>query len=145
VLDNLPEGFVSFDAGTGFGAVFGPVYVHRQKRQIGFRVAIHHMNPYGALHGGAMATFADMQCVAINQDIAPSGHTPTINLSIDYLAPVRLHEWVLAEVSLLKTTSTMVFTQAIFSSRSMPVARSHAIYRRYASRVRAAAGDQSAT
>ncbi|MFT3792221.1 MAG: PaaI family thioesterase [Rudaea sp.] len=129
---NVPEGFEPFDQGTGFGAGFGPVYVDQANCRLGFFVTALHLNPFGACHGGAMATFADMQVVAIKgRNRGGRVHSPTISLSIDYLAPVLAGNWVQAEVMLAKTTSTMLFTQALISADGSLVARSSAIYRYY--------------
>ena len=56
-------------------------------------------------------------------------HSPTISLSLDYLAPAIVGDWVEAQVTLVKTTRTMIFTQAIMTVDGNPVARSTAIYR----------------
>jgi acyl-coenzyme A thioesterase PaaI-like protein len=59
------------------------------------------------------------------------GHQPTVSLSIDYLATARLGAWVEAQVTLIKTTRTLIFTQALLSADGEIVARSNAIYRNY--------------
>ena len=76
---------------------------------------------------GAIATFADAQVVAVLG--APVGwrrHTPTISLSVDYLAPVAIGAWLEAEVTLSKQTPTMLFTQALMTVDDETVARSSA-------------------
>lgn len=95
-----------------------------------FRVAPNHVNPVGGCHGGAMATFADAQIVAVYDASGTADqHTPTINLSMDYLAPAPLGAWVEAEVRLIRKTRTLIFTQAIISTGGEPIARTSAIYR----------------
>jgi len=85
---DVPEGFEPIDLGNGFDARFGPVYMHKDGGRLGFRVASHHLNPVGGCHGGAMATFADMQIAAVRPGLGTkAGHMPTISLSVDYLAP----------------------------------------------------------
>lgn len=77
-----------------------------------------------------MATFADTQILAIYPSAAdPSSPTPTISLSVDYLAPAPLGAWVEAQVSVVKRTRRMIFTQALMTVRGEAVARSSAIYR----------------
>ena len=60
-----------------------------------------------------MATFADAQLAAIRP---PSGsaadHTPTVTLSVDYLAPVPSGAWLVLKAEILRTTRTLIFTQA---------------------------------
>ncbi len=75
-----------------------------------------------------MATFADMQLVAVQfGDDRP--HTPTVNLDLAFLAPAPLGSWVEARVTLLRRTTTLLFTQAVMTADGEPVARSSAIYR----------------
>ena len=82
------------------------------------------------LHGGAMATFADTQLMAFRAGAEEgASHSPTISLSVDYLAPAAVGAWVEASVTLVKQTRTMLFTQAIMTVDGEPVARSSAIYR----------------
>ena len=118
------------DLGPGFSARLGQVYIDRGRRRLAFRVTVEHGNPVDMCHGGAIATFADAQVVAVLD--APVGwkrHTPTISLSVDYLAPIAIGAWVEAEVTLSKQTPTMLFTQALMMVEDETVARSHAIYR----------------
>ena len=131
---DAPAGFVLRGVGTGFAspAIFGPLYVCMLRGLLGFRVAERHLNPVGVCNGGAMATFADMQIVALEMGAGTgSGHQPTITLSVDYLAPAPLGSWVEAAVTLVKTTRTLIFSQAMITADRVSVARSNAIYRRY--------------
>lgn len=131
-MDDIPEGFELIDMGPGFMAAFGPVYLQRATRTLGFRVAAHHLNPVDVCNGGAMATFADLQIAAvIDGPGTASGHAPTVTLSVDYLGPAPHGAWVQAPVQLVKQTKTLIFTQALISADGRPVARANAIYRHY--------------
>jgi uncharacterized protein (TIGR00369 family) len=130
VTHDVPNGFELADLGPGFGKAFGPVWLDLAGNRLAFRVAENHINPVGGCHGGAMATFADTQLMALRRG-AESGasHSPTISLSVDYFAPAALDAWVEAAVSLVKQTRTMLFTQAIMTVDGDAIARSSAIYR----------------
>lgn len=133
---DIPGGFLPIDARGRYEQAFGPVYLNRSRSQIAFRVEENNMNAFGACHGGAMSTFADMQLLAVKPAPGVGGdHTPTISLSIDYLAPARLHDWVISSVIIVKVTRTMLFTQALISVRDEIIARSTAIYRNYPDKV----------
>ena len=128
--DENSDGFVLADLGPGFGEGFGPVYIDRSAHRMGFRIAPQHANPVGGCHGGAMATFADMLLMAHRggrEEGLP--HSPTISLALDYLAPAPIGAWVEAAVSVVKTTGTMVFIQALLTADGEAVARVHSIYR----------------
>lgn len=77
-----------------------------------------------------MSTFADAQILAVRPEAGhPASPTPTISLSVDFLAPVPVGALVEADVTLVKTTRTMIFTQAVMTVDGAAVARSAAIYR----------------
>jgi uncharacterized protein (TIGR00369 family) len=126
---DAPAGFELFDLRGNYDQAFGPLFIDRVESKIGFRVAERHLNPNGICHGGALAMFADMQ-VVVARPGPDSQYGPTINLSIDYLAPVPLGAWVEAHVIPLKTTRSLIFCQAFMTADGDPVARASAIYRR---------------
>lgn len=128
--NTVPIGFELLDLGAGFMDAFGPVYLSRETSALGFWVASHHLNRVNVCNGGAMATFADLQVAAVKFREATK-HMPTINLSVDYLAPAPFDTWVEAVVTLVKATRTMFFTQALITADGNLVARTNAIYRNY--------------
>jgi acyl-coenzyme A thioesterase PaaI-like protein len=128
----IPAGFVELPTWPDFAAHFGPVYSNTSSRLIAFHVAKHHTNPTGMCSGGSMATFADMQLLAVApRKLTQDDHWPTVSLSMDYVASAPLGAWVEALVTLVKRTRTMLFTQAVISVSGDAVARSNAIYRIY--------------
>lgn len=128
--DDGPAGYVAIDLGTGYNASFGLVLIDRAGGRMAFRVAAHHANPVGTCHGGALATFADAQVAAVHEGVeAGKPHTPTITLTVDYLAPIAVGALVEAQVTLVKATRTMLFTQSLMTVEGAIVARSSAIYR----------------
>lgn len=125
-----PPGYEPVNLGEGFSRQLGTVYLDRQGSRLAFLLGAEHANPVQLGHGGAIATFADAQVVALYGDPTKwRAHMPTINLSIQYLAPVELGSWLEAAVSLVKATRTMIFSQAIMTVAGRTVASSQAIYR----------------
>ncbi|MGI4814577.1 MAG: PaaI family thioesterase [Janthinobacterium lividum] len=130
----VPSGYELVALNDVFMKSFGPVYLNRQAEKIGFRVAANHVNANGSCNGGAMATFADLQLLALAAIAADpdwrEGTTPTISLTVDYLAPAPIDGWVEAAVTLVKATRSLIFSQAIITVDGNPVARSNAIYKK---------------
>ncbi|MET0659232.1 MAG: PaaI family thioesterase [Steroidobacteraceae bacterium] len=125
-----PVGFEIVLVDCSFNQQFGAVYLNREDTKIGFQVSTGHLNPKGVCHGGAMATFADMQILAVRPDATGKTlHFPTIQMSINYLVPVQLDTWVEATVTLVKVTRTMLFTQALITGDGKVVASTSGIYR----------------
>ncbi len=113
---------------TGAWSV-GPIWLDRPTGRYAMKVEPHHCNAVGAMNGGAMATFVDGQAFAVCERAADgSDHTPTISLHVDFMAPPKTGDWLVADVTLVKTTKSMIFTQALVTVGERVVARSHAIY-----------------
>ncbi len=121
------------DFHTGVGEwSLGGIWLDRQGARLAVRVAQGHCNAFGVMHGGALATFADAQALAVRTySGGAEDHTPTVSLSVDYLGGAQLGSWVVADVTLLRTTRTLLFTQALITADGKPVARSSAIYRNF--------------
>ncbi len=121
-----PEGFAALPLPKGHIGVVGPLYLRHERRdaahperdlvQLGFRVEPRHCNPAGILHGGMMATFADMllpwSAHRLNR-VASAHFLPTVTLQLDYLAPVPLGAWVQGEAQVLRSTRSLLFMQGL--------------------------------
>ena len=114
---------------TGAWSV-GRLWIDRSRAQYCLLIGAEHCNAFGVMHGGAMATFADAQIIAIRQHTPdPATHTPTVSLSVDYLAPAPKGGWLLLTAQILRTTRTLIFSQAIITVGDTIVARTSGIYR----------------
>lgn len=129
---DLPGDWTSdFDTGVGEWTL-GELWLDRQNGRLALLLAERHCNAFGVMHGGAMATFADAQALAVRTySGAPQDHTPTVSLSVDYLGGPAMGSWLVADVTLLRATRTLIFTQALITADGKPVARSSAIYRNF--------------
>ena len=130
---NIPPGFAAADVGSGFSsrnAQFHAKWVN-ERLQLGFRVAEHHTNLRGVLHGGMLATFADtlLPYAAMYQSLGGRHFLPTISLQLDYLAPATLGAWVQGEADVLRSTRNMVFMQGLVTADDTPIARLSGIFK----------------
>jgi uncharacterized protein (TIGR00369 family) len=131
VLPEPPAGFERLKIAAGFAADFGPIYGKREGERFwfGFRVDADHMNAYGLAHGGALATFADMQLAALMRlGRLEAKQSPTISLSLDFLAPARQGDWVEGEIVLVKRTGRLAFSETILSVNGAPVVRAKGVF-----------------
>ena len=124
------------DRGGPFTQFVGPMFSSNvglgadEPARLGFRVLPHHCNPRQVCHGGMMATFLDIvlaRGARIALDI--HGSTPTISLSIDYLSPAHLGDWVESRLQVLHHTTRTVFVQAVLHGPDAPVLRGSGIFR----------------
>jgi uncharacterized protein (TIGR00369 family) len=127
----VPPGYEKLTIAAGFAADFGSIYARREGERVwyGFRIEERHLNFREVVHGGAIATFADMQLAALMRAgrLEPR-QSPTISLSVDYLAPARLGDWVEGEISLVKRTGRLAFSETILTVEGARIGRTKAIF-----------------
>src|SRR5271163_2472989 len=131
MIPEPPPGFQQLQIAAGFAADFGPIYAKREGERVwfGFRVGADHMNPREVAHGGALATFADMQLAALmRMGRLEAKQSPTISLSLDFLAPVQRGDWVEGEIILVKRTGRLAFSESILTVDGAAIARAKAIF-----------------
>jgi uncharacterized protein (TIGR00369 family) len=132
IPEDPPEGFHVIPNGAGFNLFIGAIYgrLRDNKLTLGMRIKPRLLNPHQTLHGGVTACFVDMQAyVAQREGGVPDHVTPTINMSIDYLAPIVSGDWLQADTSLLKATRNMLFTSSVGWVGDKPVFRSSSIFK----------------
>ncbi len=131
------QGWRRFITPPGFIEHNGPLWFRRdgERMRLGLRVDARHINPMGNLHGGMMATFADMllPVAANNQatgDVALKGRfLPTVSLQIDFLAGVKIGQWIEGTAEVLRVTRTMAFVQGLVSVDGAAVARVSGVFK----------------
>jgi acyl-coenzyme A thioesterase PaaI-like protein len=127
---SIPAGFEPVDVGSGYSATLGQIYLNRARPGLGLRIGAEQCNPVGGCHGGALATFADAQIIAIMEGSERrSEHHPTISLAIDYIAGACNGDWLESETVLDRQTRTLLFIRSLISANGNVVARCNAIYR----------------
>ena len=129
----VPDGFVQFPGRDGFGMLCGPFWMKAEGEILvgGFRVEERHCNPAGICHGGMLATFCDL-LLAVGAQFRghlPTLILPTINLSLDYLAPTPKGAWVEVRPEVSKVTRGMVFASGTATVDGDPVVRAHGIFK----------------
>lgn len=129
----VPDGFVPLPFLFGFVGVNGPLWLKRDgdKLHLGFRAEERHCNPMRIVHGGMLATFADMQLPfgARYQAGMPSTFLPTVNLSLDYIAPAKMGAWIEGETEVLRKTRSFVFAQCRITADGELAVRANGLFK----------------
>ncbi|KAI1696023.1 thioesterase superfamily domain-containing protein [Ditylenchus destructor] len=92
----VPEGFVSLPRSSPLLDLLGPAYCRGEGLQleIGLRADNRHANGRGTVHGGVLATLAD---IGMGYAMAFSSEPPlpliTASMTLDYLGAVQVGEW----------------------------------------------------
>lgn len=97
-MSSIPPGFRELTEATGFAAANGPWYekIDGDRAIRAFRPGPQHANALGIVHGGMLAAFLDSTMGSAVWRMV-NRRAVTIRLSIDYLGPGRIGEWLQAE------------------------------------------------
>jgi uncharacterized protein (TIGR00369 family) len=98
----------------------------------GMFIDARHCNPLGKCHGGWIATYFDMVLPITGRFTIPEyeGHfLLTVNLNIDYLAPVEEGDWLEGKARVLKKTKRLVFVEGVLTVKGEIVARANTVLR----------------
>jgi uncharacterized protein (TIGR00369 family) len=95
---SIPPGFRELKESIGFAAANGPWFekIENGRAIRGFMPGPQHANALGIVHGGMLAAFLDsaMGGAVIR---ALQRRVVTLRLSLDYLGPARIGDWLQAE------------------------------------------------
>lgn len=97
---------------------------------IGLRLAQPHTNARGLIHGGLIAALAD-KAMGHSCGLKFNGTASlvTISLSVDFTGSARIGQWLTVESDVIKTGSTICFTQCLVKADGETCARANATFR----------------
>ena len=109
----VPPGFVAVPMMSGFGRAVGPWYEKRANGRVirAFRVEERHTNRLGIAHGGMLMAFADVLMGEAGRR-ASGKPSVTMRMTVDFVGPARLGDWVEGEGEATRTTRNLVFVRA---------------------------------
>ena len=95
---SIPEGFRELTEALGFARANGPWFEKIENGRVmrGFLPGTQHANALGIVHGGMLAAFLDS---AMGRAVWHTlrRRSVTLRLSVDYLGPARVGDWLQAE------------------------------------------------
>jgi uncharacterized protein (TIGR00369 family) len=114
---SAPEGFSEIRLIDPFEIHVGPAYGEGAKgmRRYAFRVAAHHCNLRGVVHGGMLMTFADLALGQAVWEATGDAACVTLNMQVQFLAPAREGDLVEVRPDLTRRTRGMVFIRGDFA------------------------------
>lgn len=77
----------------------------------------HQLNGAGAIHGGALASFADFSLFAFAGDALANTMAVTVSLNCEFVGAGDLNGWVEGDGKLIRATRTLIFVQGTLSQR----------------------------
>lgn len=101
IIETVPARFERLPTGLGYTDSLQPSYrrIEGESASFGLLVQAQHSNTMGICHGGVLMTLADITAATgANLARGVTSGSPTVHLSIDYIASARLGQWVQADV-----------------------------------------------
>lgn len=111
--------------------LIGPLYCRGEGVDlvIGLRVEAKHCNARGTVHGGILATLAD---VALGYTMAFSSTPPanliTANLTLDFAGTAKIGDWLEARVDVQKRGSRLSFANCYITVDEQRIVRASAVF-----------------
>ena len=126
-----PPGFTARAHPSPFNDLTGPIYSRREGRHrvIGLRVLEKHCNRSGIMHGGMVATLAD---IALGHNLSLQSDPPrgmvTANLSVNFAGSARVGDWLEAHVDVQKHGSRISFANCYIHCGDKRIAHASAVF-----------------
>ena len=97
----------------GFFGMVGPLWTKKEAEgwAYAFLAEERHTNPAGLVHGGMLCTLLDHALSAIAWEANERKPCVTVALDVQYLAPARAGDFVVARGRIVRQASTLVFLQ----------------------------------
>ena len=130
-MSEIPAGFGPLFRSSPVIDLIGPVYSKGEGAELvlGLRVEQKHCNMRGALHGGILATLAD---IALGYAIAFSSKPPTglvtANLTLDFAGTAKIGDWLEVRVDIQKKGSRLAFGNCYISVGEQRIVRASAVF-----------------
>ena len=111
--------------------LIGPLYCRGEGLDliIGLRVETKHCNARGTVHGGILATLAD---VALGYTMAFSSTPPanliTANLTLDFAGTAKIGDWLEAHVDVQKGGSRLSFANCYITVNEQRIVRASGVF-----------------
>jgi len=130
--DDVPAGFAPHWRRSGLTEPWEPIYSRRtgEAVQLGLRAREAHANSRGMVHGGLITALADNAMgLSCGDQIEGVTGLVTINLSVDFIAPARLGQWLEIRPQVLRASPGQSFCAATIHADDTLCARASAIFR----------------
>lgn len=128
---SAPDGFKPLFRSSPLLDLIGPIYSKGkgEDMMLGLRVEEKHCNARGTVHGGILATLAD---VALGYTLAFSSDPPrsliTTSLNLDFAGTAMAGDWLHTRVDIQKQGSRLAFANCYIHNGQERVVRASAVF-----------------
>jgi uncharacterized protein (TIGR00369 family) len=127
----IPEGFERHFRQSPLTDPWEPIYSKRTADAIiiGLRLAQPHTNSRGLAHGGLITSLADNAMgLSCGVKLGDSSRLVTVGLSIDFLGPAQVGQWLQVETEVIRTGRTLCVAQCFVTADAVRCARANATF-----------------
>ena len=127
----VPPGFRPLERRSPMIELIGPVYCRGSGRDfvLGLRAQEKHCNTRGSVHGGALATLADIALgYALSYSTEPPTPAVTANLTLDFAGSAKAGDWLEAHVDIQKLGKRLAFANCYISADGARIVRASAVF-----------------
>jgi acyl-coenzyme A thioesterase 13 len=127
----IPPGFKPLQRSSPFNTLVGPLYTMGEgaDRKIGLLAETKHCNSRGMVHGGLLATLADL---ALGYTIAyladPPRSAVTASLTIDYVGSAKVGDWLEVCTDVQKSGGRLTFANCYIHCGEARIVRASAVF-----------------
>jgi uncharacterized protein (TIGR00369 family) len=126
MTSDIPEGFARHFRQSPLTEPWEPIYSKQTAAAVilGLRLAAPHTNSRGQAHGGLITSLADnamgLSCAT---KLGGGARLVTVSLSIDFIGPAQIGQWLAIETEVIKTGGTLCFAQCFITADGVNCAR----------------------
>ncbi len=127
----LPEGFRPYPNQGPFLEHIGPVCLREGSDDLilGLRAEERHANHRGTIQGGLLSTFADFALGrAIEADAGDDKQRATVSLTVDFLKPAAVGDWIESRTRVDRVGGTLAFADCSLTVDGREIVRSRAVW-----------------
>ena len=127
----IPAGFKPLQRQSPFNQLIGPLYTKGEgvDRVIGLLAETRHCNSRASVHGGLLATLADL---ALGYTMAflsdPPRSAVTASLTIDYAGSAKAGDWLEAHTDVQKGSGRLMFANCYIHAGEARIVRASAVF-----------------
>lgn len=130
-MSAIPEGFRPLSRTSPFTELLGPIYQKKDSSGlvIGIVAEEKHCNARGIVHGGLLATLADI-AMGYSAAFSTEPATPIVTTSqtIDYVGKAEIGDWIEVHTDVQKVGRSTAFASCYFHVGSTRIARASAVF-----------------
>jgi uncharacterized protein (TIGR00369 family) len=127
----IPDGFTRHTRSSPLTEPWEPIYARATDHAVllGLRLARPHTNSRGMAHGGLITSLADNAMgLSCGHVLGGGTRLVTVNLSVDFLGPAQVRQWLQIDSDVIKTGNRLCFAQALITADGVPCARANATF-----------------